>query len=108
MPYDEALADRLRDALAATPHIEKAMFGGVGFMVSGYMTVGVLEDRLVARVDPEEAPSLLSPPSVRPMDFTGRPMKGWLYVEADAIDDDGALQSWIDRCVAYARTLPPR
>lgn len=109
MAFDEELAERVLGALGARGDIDpeaierKAMFGGVSYMVDGAMCVGVLGDRIVARLSPEEADGLLEQPGVRPMDFTGRPMRGWLYVDGLALASEAALAAWIDRCVGFAR-----
>ena len=82
MAYDEQLAERVRKSLGRRRNItEKKMFGGLSFLQNGKMLCGVLKDLLVLRVGPEEAAKLLKKPHVRPMDFTGRPMKGFVYVE---------------------------
>jgi hypothetical protein len=109
MPYDAALADRVRAVLAGgSPADEMKMFGGLSFMISGNMAVGVLTGELVLRVAPGEADAVLREPHVRPMDFTGRPMKGWIYVGALALEDDASLRAWVERGAAYARSLPPK
>ena len=108
MAYDVELAGRVLGALSAHGGVdakaveEKAMFGGLSYMVGGAMCVGVLGERIVARVSPDDAEGFLKEPGVRPMDFTGRPMKGWLYAEGPAVATDAALATWIDRCVAFA------
>jgi TfoX/Sxy family transcriptional regulator of competence genes len=108
MAFDEELAERVLGALGARADIDpktierKAMFGGVSFMVRGAMCVGVLGEQIVARLDPDAADALLDDPGVRPMDFTGRPMRGWLYVNAAALASDAALATWVDRCVDFA------
>jgi len=83
------------------------MFGGLAFMVRGYMTVGVIEDSLMAKLGPEATETALSRPGVRPMDFTGRPMRGFVF-----IDDSGLkgrqLQSWIDKAIDFMQAQPRR
>jgi hypothetical protein len=109
MAFDEGLAERVREALAVERRLaEKRMFGGLAFMVDGHMAVGILGDTLMARVGAERAAVLLARPHVRPMDFTGRPMQGYLYVEPPAIESDADLTAWITDCVAFVRTLPSR
>ena len=87
MAYDEQLAQRIRDLLDAQPDVaEHKMFGGIAFMVGGNMCCGVIGEELIVRLDPPQGETLaLSEPGARPMDFTGRPMRGWLYVAAEAI-----------------------
>ncbi len=107
MSYDEGLAERIRDVLAFREDItEKKMFGGIAFLLGGNMCVGVVNDVLMVRVGAEACDAALNEPHVRPMDFTGRPLKGFVYVDPDGIDDDEALQAWIERGVAFAASLP--
>lgn len=106
MAYDEALAERLRDALVAEDVVEKKMFGGIAFMVRGNMCVGVVKSDLCARVGKEHYQVYLACPGARPMDFTKRPMKGWLFVDADGFEADADLRKWVDRCLEFVRTLP--
>ncbi|WP_067688723.1 TfoX/Sxy family protein [Nocardia jejuensis] len=109
MAYDEKLADRIRDALgpAQGEVTEKKMFGGLAFLLGGNMSVAASrQGGLLARVDPREAAELLSRESVDTMVMGGREMTNWLRVDPDALHEDRALQEWVDRCLAYARTLP--
>ncbi len=109
MAYDEGLAQRIREAFGGQPGVvEKKMFGGIAFMVQGNMSVGVIGDVLMVRVGPEGHNGALTRPHTRPMDFTGRPMKGFIYVDEAGIEADGDLQAWVDRGVAYARSLPAK
>lgn len=107
MVYDLELAQRVLSALSAhaslTPDdiVEKPMFGGLSYMVRGAMGVGVLGERLVIRASPDDAERYLTEAHVRPMDFTGKPMKGWLYVDAEAVRDDASMQRWVDRSVTW-------
>jgi len=107
MPYDEALAVRMRKALARRRGVtEKKMFGGLAFLLHGNMCVGIVKSDLMVRVGPERFAEALEDPQARPMDFTGRPMRGYVYVDG-AIDDDD-LKEWIDLGVAFAKTLPAK
>lgn len=109
MAYDEGLAQRIRETFEGQPGVvEKKMFGGIAFMVQGNMSVGVVGEELMVRVGPEGHEEALSQPHTRPMDFTGRPMKGFIYVEPEGIESDGDLQAWIDQGARHARTLPPK
>ena len=86
MAYDEELADRVRNALASRSEVsERKMFGGIAFMIEGNMAVGVMGEELMVRLGPDEAPRALEEPHTRVMDFTGRPMKGFVIVEVQAI-----------------------
>ena len=109
MPYDERLAARVRDVLSARDDVgEKRMFGGLTFMVGGHMCCGVLDERLVLRLGPEGTDDALSEPFTRPMDFTGRPAIGFVYVEQEGVRTGRALRTWVGRAVAFTTTLPPR
>lgn len=109
MPYDEGLAERLREVLQGHPGvIERTMFGGLAFMSRGYMFVGILGDVLMARVGPEGYAQALSLPHVREMDFTGKPMKGYVFVEPPGFESDADLCAWVDRCHRFVQSLPPK
>lgn len=107
--YDEALADRVREIVqeSADP-VERKMFGGIAFMVSGHMCVGVIKDDLVLRLGDEEGVAALEDPNVRPMDFTGRPMKNFLYVGPKGTSKEKDLRAWIARGLKYVQSLPPK
>jgi hypothetical protein len=108
--YDEALADRVRDLLAPREGLtERTMFGGIAFMVRGNMACGVSgRGGLMVRLGPEEYERALSEPGVRQLDMTGRPMRGWIVVAPEAVDDDESLASWVDAGADFATTLPPK
>jgi hypothetical protein len=108
--FDEELARRVRALLDARADVdERRMFGGLAFLVAGNMCSGVHEELLIARLAPEDGEDLLaSEPGVRRMDFTGRPMRGWLFVEPDATAEDPDLERWVRRCEAFAAGLPPK
>ena len=110
MAYDERLAERVRSLLDARADVdERNMFGGIAFLVAGNMCVGVNGDDLIVRLTPEEGDALIaSEPGARPMDFTGRPMRGWLFVSADATAEDADLERWVRRAEAFASSLPPK
>lgn len=84
------------------------MFGGIAFLVYGNMSVGIWKDALIVRTRPEEAAVQLQRPHVRPMDITGKPMKGWLLVEPERFVDDTDLLQWIEMGYAFAIALPPK
>lgn len=84
------------------------MFGGIAFMVHGHMTVGINDGTLMARVGPGAHEASLGRPHVRPMDFTGKPMRGYVYVDAPGIASDASLRGWVTRCLAFVDTLPPK
>ncbi|MBC8279391.1 MAG: TfoX/Sxy family protein [Chloroflexi bacterium] len=109
MPYDEKLAERVRAVCQSEPnYTEKKMFGGICFMVGRNMAVGVTGSDLMVRPGPINFEAALALPHARPMDFTGRPMKGFVYVEPEGLTTDTALAAWIERGAAYARSLPAK
>lgn len=109
MAYDEGLAERIRTVVLDRPTVtEKKMFGGLAFMLNDYMFCGVLQDSLMARVGPDNYTASLVKPHVREMDFTGRPMKGYAYVDPEGIESDQELQYWVDLCAEFVLTLPPK
>lgn len=108
MAYDDALAERIRERLAGAAGVtEKKMFGGLAFLTEGNMTVGVHGDDLIARIDPADTDGALAEPGVRPFDITGRPMRGWILVAGEALDD-AVLDAWIARAGTFVATLPPK
>lgn len=113
MPYDPATADRLRATLApllpeGARLDEKKMFGGVAFMVDRHMCVGVIEDRVVARIGPAAFADAMDQPDIGPMDFTGRPMKGWVYLQAPLVQDPTRLSRWVQAALDFVRSLPAK
>lgn len=109
MAYDEKLAGRIRTTFAGKKKTgEKKMFGGIAFMLNGNMCCGVINDLLMARVGPARYEECLTLPYVRPMDFTGKPMKGYVYVEPGGCKEDVDLKVWIDKCVDFVLTLPEK
>jgi TfoX/Sxy family transcriptional regulator of competence genes len=107
--YDEKLAARIRRLLATRSDVEeKKMFGGVAFMVRGHMCCGIVGAKLMVRVDPASSERLLREAGARPMDFTGRPMRGFLYVEPEALASAPALRKWVARALAFVESRPPK
>ncbi len=107
MPYSESLASRIRDLLAGRRGItEKKMFGGVGFLLHGNMTVGIWKTLLIVRLGTGQVAVALKEPHVVPFDITGRPMKGWVMVEAEGIEANEQLRGWIERAVEFVEKLP--
>src|SRR6266566_829885 len=106
MAYDEALAGRVRTSLSGTGAVEKKMFGGLVFMTSGHLTVGVYGDGLIARVGARDMDAATAEPGVRPFDMTGRPMRGIVVIDS-AVLDDKALDRWIGQARSYVAGLPP-
>ena len=109
MAYDEQLAARIRKALARHEGLtEKKMFGGISFMLRGNMCCGVVRDDLVVRVGPEQYEEAVMEPHARPMDFTGRPLKGLVYVGPGGHRSDEGLAKWVKQGVDLAASLPPK
>src|SRR5262245_25450592 len=109
MAYDETLAARIRSSLSGKKGLEeKKMFGGVGFLLNGNMLVGVWKDSLIVRLDQKDSDAALKEPHVKEFDITGRPMKGWILVEAVGVEDDDQLKDWIARAVNFVRKLPAK
>ena len=106
MAYDEALAERVRPLLAHRDDVrEQKMFGGLAFMVGDKMCVGITNDDLMVRLGASDYEVALKRPHARPMDFTGRPMKGFVFVAPDGVKTKRQLQMWIDLALAYRATL---
>lgn len=110
MAYDEELADRIRGLLGERPGLsEKAMFGGLGFLVGGNLSVAASgQGGLLVRVDPEESDELVASTPAYPMEQRGRSMSGWLRVDGADVTDDAALAEWVERGWGYASSLPPK
>jgi TfoX/Sxy family transcriptional regulator of competence genes len=110
MAYDEELADRIRDLLAAEPGLtEQKMFGGLAFLVGGNMAVGVSgQGGLLVRVDPAESDELVESTPAYVMEMRGREMRGWLRVDADHVRTKKELAVWVDRSVSFVRSLPAK
>ena len=109
MAYDEGLAERLRGVFAGQSDVaEKKMFGGLVFMVCGSMCVGVSGDELMARVGQDQYDEALTLPHARHMDFTGRPIKGFVFIGTDGIESVDDLSEWVDRCLSFNATMPAK
>jgi TfoX/Sxy family transcriptional regulator of competence genes len=109
VPYDDALVERVRARLGDAPSVvELKMFGGWGITIRGNMAVGVMDRDLIVRVGPDGFDELVAKPGARPFDFTGRPMRGWLFVDGKTVTSGRSLNAWVDRGVEYARSLPPK
>jgi len=109
MAYDEAVAKRVSSALGKISDVvEKKMFGGIAFMVRGNMCCGVIGDRLMLRVGPDRYEAALSRSHAKPMDFTGRPMKGLVYVEPAGFASPRDLKDWIERAMEFSLSLPAK
>ncbi len=103
MAYDEVLADRIRSVLDQKGVIfeEKKMFGGLCILVDDKMCIGIIKEELMARIGEEAEASVQGKQSVRPMDFTGRKMKGYTYVNQLGLDREEDLEFWIDLCLEF-------
>jgi TfoX/Sxy family transcriptional regulator of competence genes len=109
MAYDESFADRIREVLGDDPGIdERKMFGGIAFLLDGNMFVGIARNELMVRVGPDAWQDALAQPFTREMDFTGRSMRGYVFVDPEGIAEEDDLKAWIDRALDFVGTLPPK
>ncbi len=109
MPFDAKLAERVRKLLNGQRSLEeKRMFGGLAFLVNGHMCCGVLNSDLVLRVGQKEYERAILRPYVRPMDFTGRPMRGLIYVGPAGFQSARDLGAWVRRSLRFVSSLPPK
>lgn len=108
MGYNERLAEKVRALLKKHKITEKEMFGGLAFMLDGKMSVGITGDDLMLRVGKEQHEKALALPAARPMDFTGRPMKGFVYIGPTGWQRDATLKKCVEMSVGYVLTLPKK
>ena len=110
MPYDERLAERIRDLMPKGARaVEKRMFGGLAFLVGGNMAVAATHDGgLMVRVDPDEGEQLVASTKAEPMEMRGRSMSGWLRLDAEDVRTAPQLRKWVELGTAYARSLSPK
>jgi TfoX/Sxy family transcriptional regulator of competence genes len=109
MAYDNGVAQRVREQMEKFEGMrERKMFGGLAFMLHGNMCCGVIDDKLMARVGAATYDDALKRPGASVMDFTGKSLKGFIYVDAEYIDDDEDLEAWIQTCSQFALSLPPK
>ncbi len=110
MAYDDDLANRIRELIAADAGVtEKKMFGGLAFLVGGHMSVTASrQGGLMVRVDPDDTDTLLAKPHTRPFEMRGRELEGWLRVDPEGVRTKRQLEPWVKRGVGYARSLPPK
>jgi len=108
MTIDEGLAQRIRETLNATPVTEKRMFGGLAFMSRGHMFIGIAKGALMVRVGPAAYEQALQRPHVREMDFTGRPLKGYVYVDPIGYENDEDLEYWVRAGHSFVAALPAK
>jgi TfoX/Sxy family transcriptional regulator of competence genes len=108
MAIDEGLAERIRDVLGTTPVSERKMFGGLAFLSRGHMFVGIAKEALMVRVGPEAYAGALGRPHAREMDFTGRPMKGYVFVDPPGFEQTEDLERWVHAALAFVATLPAK
>jgi hypothetical protein len=110
MAYDEDLANLIRECMAGESGVvEKTMFGGLAFLIGGNMSVAASgQGGLMVRVDPEQTEALLAEAHAQPFEMRGREMAGWLRVDAEGVRTRESLMPWVERGVAYARSLPAK
>jgi hypothetical protein len=109
MPYDSRLAERLERVLKGRRGFEqKKMFGGIGWMLNGNMCVGIYKDWLITRVGESAGAQILKEKHAKPMDITGKPMKGWVMIDPKGVESDASLKRHADLAVEFVTTLPHR
>ncbi|WP_083447682.1 TfoX/Sxy family protein [Nitrospira moscoviensis] len=109
MAYDERLAERVRSLLKGHPAlVERKMFGGLAYMSQGKMFVGILNDDLVVRVGADGHDAALKEPHTRPMDFTGKPMRGYIYVGPGGVKTGSQLRTWLSKGLTFVAGVPPK
>ena len=109
MAFDEGVAQIVREILADQHGVtEKKMFGGLAFMVHGHMCVGIVGSELMVRVGPEAYEDALAQPHARKMDFTGKAMRGFVYVAQEGFEWDADLKAWIERALEFVMSLPAK
>lgn len=109
MAFNEQLAERVRSQLAPLAGFaERRMFGGLCFLLRGHMTAGIVGETLMLRVGPDQYRSALAQPHAREMDFTGRPLKGMIYVDAPGVKSDRALAGWLEQALSFVNSQPAK
>ena len=109
MAYDEGSAERIRELLTEQENVsERKMFGGLAFMLNGHMTIGLNNDDLMVRIGAEKHEEALAEPHTRKMDFTGRSMRGYIFVNPEGYTEDDDLAAWIKRASDFTLSLPPK
>jgi len=109
MAYDDGLAERLHLHFEGRHDVEsKKMFGGLCFMMAEHMCCGVLGDTLMARVGSDQYDDALASPYAKEMDFTGKSLKGFVYVSPEGFAEDNELAYWVGLCENFVLTLPPK
>lgn len=111
MAYDLEIAERINGALMTINPpglVSKNMFGGIGYMVQGNMACGILDDKLIVRVGKDAFQEMLAKPGAGLFNTTGRPMTGWVMVDASALEAEEKLLEWVNLGVDFALTLPAK
>ena len=109
MAYDEKLTGRIRKVLAKRKGLsERKMFGGIAFMIQDNMCCGVNNDDLAVRVGPERYEEALAEPHARPMDFTGRPLRGFVFVGPGGYRTEKTLAKWVQQATDFVESLPAK
>lgn len=109
MAYDKALAERLAEIIAGRSGMkEKRMFGGICYMLNGNMCVGIHKDNVIVRIGEDTAEKIMMEPYVKPMDITGKVMKGWAMIGPDGITKDKSLERFCSFAIEFVLTLQPK
>jgi TfoX/Sxy family transcriptional regulator of competence genes len=102
MAFNEQLVERIRESLVDVPKVEeKQMFGGVCFMVNGKMCIGVVKEEMMCRIDPALDEVVLKKTGCRLMDFTGKPMKGYVFIDGSGMKTEKAFEYWVSLCLEF-------
>jgi TfoX/Sxy family transcriptional regulator of competence genes len=109
MAYNQELAQRITAALGPLPGLEaKKMFGGICYLLNGNMLCGVVDERMIVRLGKTDQAEAMTRPYTRPFDYTGKAMAGWLMVESAGLESEEDMADWVQVCLDYVRTLPPK
>ncbi len=109
MSFNEELAARVTGIIRNEPHMSsKMMFGGLGVMIGGNMACGVIGDDLIIRMSPEDYDEAILHDGVREFDFTGKPMRGWVFIDGATVADDDVLSEWVTVGADFANSLPAK
>lgn len=109
MAYDEGLAERVNEVMGERPDLTvKKMFGGLCYLINGNMALGITGEDLMIRVGKENYEAALAEPHSREMDFTGKALKGFIYVGPGGHEEDKVLNHWVAKGLDFALSLPPK
>ena len=109
MSYNQEFAQRILDVLGPLPGLDsKKMFGGMCYLLNGNMLCGVIDNRMIVRLNKQSHEEAMTRPHTHPFDYTGKAMSGWLTVDEEGCQSEEDLADWVQVCLEYVRTLPPK